>query len=44
MKKSDVNGDGTNEVYKYLKSQKTGLLGLSRVKVGGLLLFFRVRH
>ena len=33
MKKSDVNGDGTNEVYKWLKSQKAGLLGLTRIKV-----------
>jgi len=32
MKKSDVNGDNTNEVYKYLKDQKSGLLGLSRIK------------
>jgi len=32
MKKSDVNGDGTNDVYKYLKSQKAGLLGLTRIK------------
>ena len=33
MKKSDVNGDNTNEVYKYLKEQKAGLLGLTRIKV-----------
>ena len=33
MKKSDVNGDSTNEVFKYLKSQKAGLLGLTRIKV-----------
>ncbi|KAG8729849.1 Glutathione peroxidase 2 [Ceratobasidium sp. 423] len=32
MKKSDVNGDDANEVYKYLKSQKSGLLGLTRIK------------
>ncbi|CAE7148088.1 unnamed protein product [Rhizoctonia solani] len=32
MKKSDVNGDNANEVYKYLKSQKSGLLGLTRIK------------
>jgi len=32
VKKSDVNGDSTNEVYKYLKAQKSGLLGLTRVK------------
>lgn len=33
MKKSDVNGDNANEVYKYLKEQKSGLLGLTRIKV-----------
>ncbi|KZP27321.1 glutathione peroxidase [Athelia psychrophila] len=32
MAKSDVNGDGTNDVFKYLKAQKSGLLGLSRIK------------
>lgn len=32
MKKSDVNGDNTNEVFKYLKSQKSGLLGMTRIK------------
>ncbi|EIN09702.1 glutathione peroxidase [Punctularia strigosozonata HHB-11173 SS5] len=32
MKKSDVNGDNTNEVYKWLKGQKSGLLGLTRIK------------
>jgi len=32
MKKSDVNGDTTNDVYKYLKSQKAGILGLTRIK------------
>jgi len=32
MAKSDVNGDDANEVYKYLKSQKSGLLGLTRIK------------
>ncbi|KAG8697942.1 hypothetical protein FRC09_007550 [Ceratobasidium sp. 395] len=32
MKKSDVNGDDTNEVYKYLKNEKSGLLGLTRIK------------
>lgn len=49
MKKSDVNGDATNElvllawgrndgadsesrVFKYLKSQKAGILGLERIK------------
>jgi len=33
MKKSDVNGDNTNEVYNWLKSQKSGILGLTRIKV-----------
>lgn len=33
MQKSDVNGDNTSEVYKYLKEQKSGLLGLTRIKV-----------
>ena len=33
MKKSDVNGDHTNEVYKWLKNQKAGILGLTRIKV-----------
>ena len=33
MKKSDVNGDSSNEVYKWLKSQKSGILGLTRIKV-----------
>ncbi|KAF9052481.1 glutathione peroxidase [Hymenopellis radicata] len=32
MKKSEVNGDNTNEVYKWLKSQKAGILGLTRIK------------
>ncbi|KAL8290459.1 hypothetical protein RQP46_002717 [Phenoliferia psychrophenolica] len=32
MKKSDVNGDHENEVYKWLKSKKSGLLGMSRIK------------
>ncbi|TDL25712.1 glutathione peroxidase [Rickenella mellea] len=32
MQKSDVNGDDTNEVYQWLKSQKAGLLGLTRIK------------
>ncbi|EPT01420.1 hypothetical protein FOMPIDRAFT_1023307 [Fomitopsis schrenkii] len=31
-KKTDVNGDNTNEVFKWLKSQKAGLLGLTRIK------------
>jgi peroxiredoxin len=38
MKKSDVNGDDANEVYKYLKSQKSGILGLTRIKA--CLIFF----
>ena len=33
MQKSDVNGDNTNPVYKWLKDEKAGLLGLTRVKV-----------
>lgn len=37
MVKSDVNGDNANEVYQYLKSQKSGLLGLSRIKVCSIL-------
>ncbi|KAF8825226.1 hypothetical protein HHX47_DHR7000631 [Lentinula edodes] len=32
MKKSEVNGDNTNEVYQFLKSQKSGILGLTRIK------------
>jgi len=32
MAKSEVNGDNANEVYQYLKAQKSGLLGLSRIK------------
>ncbi|KAJ7104027.1 glutathione peroxidase [Mycena belliarum] len=32
MKKSDVNGDNTNEVYKWLKAEKSGILGLARIK------------
>ncbi|KIK62948.1 hypothetical protein GYMLUDRAFT_41235 [Collybiopsis luxurians FD-317 M1] len=32
MKKSDVNGDKTNEVFKWLKSEKAGILGLTRIK------------
>ncbi|KAI5962973.1 GPX2 [Candida pseudojiufengensis] len=30
--KIDVNGDKADPVYKYLKSQKSGLLGLNRIK------------
>ena len=33
MKKSDVNGDNTNEVYQWLKNEKAGILGLTRIKV-----------
>jgi glutathione peroxidase len=33
MKKSDVNGDKTNEVFKWLKAKKAGILGLARIKV-----------
>lgn len=32
LKKIDVNGDNTDPVYKYLKNQKSGLLGLNRIK------------
>lgn len=32
LKKVEVNGDNTDAVYKYLKSQKSGLLGLTRIK------------
>ncbi|KAG5646941.1 hypothetical protein DXG03_001664 [Asterophora parasitica] len=32
MSKSDVNGDNTNEVYKWLKEKKAGILGLTRIK------------
>ncbi|KAG8861594.1 Glutathione peroxidase 2 [Serendipita sp. 411] len=32
MAKSEVNGDSTNEVYKWLKKEKSGLFGLSRIK------------
>ncbi|KAJ7475974.1 glutathione peroxidase [Mycena latifolia] len=32
MKKSEVNGDNTNEVYKWLKAEKSGILGLARIK------------
>ncbi|KAG8788705.1 hypothetical protein FRC16_001323, partial [Serendipita sp. 398] len=28
----EVNGDSTNEVYKWLKKEKSGLFGLSRIK------------
>ncbi|CEH19454.1 glutathione peroxidase [Ceraceosorus bombacis] len=32
MAKSDVNGANTNEVFKYLKSEKSGLLGTQGIK------------
>lgn len=32
LAKVDVNGDNADPVYKYLKSQKSGLLGLTRIK------------
>lgn len=32
-KKSDVNGDNTNEVFQWLKNQKSGLLELTQIKV-----------
>lgn len=32
LAKVEVNGDNADPVYKYLKSQKSGLMGLSRVK------------
>ncbi|KAG9315002.1 glutathione peroxidase [Chiua virens] len=32
MKKSDVNGENTNPVYKWLKNEKSGILGLTRIK------------
>ncbi|PCH42206.1 glutathione peroxidase [Wolfiporia cocos MD-104 SS10] len=32
MKKSDVNGDNTNAVFKWLKNEKAGLLGMTRIK------------
>lgn len=32
MKKSDVNGDDANEVFKWLKGEKSGFMGLTRVK------------
>lgn len=32
LKKIDVNGDNTDPVYTYLKAQKSGLLGLTRIK------------
>ncbi|KAK4050069.1 Glutathione peroxidase 2 [Microbotryomycetes sp. JL201] len=32
MKKSDVNGDNTNEVFKYLKSHAKGIFGTEMIK------------
>lgn len=32
LKKVEVNGDNADPVYKYLKSQKSGILGLTRIK------------
>lgn len=32
LKKIEVNGDKADPVYKFLKSQKSGLLGLTRIK------------
>ncbi|KAF8656265.1 hypothetical protein AX16_002701 [Volvariella volvacea WC 439] len=32
MKKSEVNGNNTNEVYQWLKSEKAGIMGLTRIK------------
>ncbi|KAJ2455625.1 Glutathione peroxidase 2 [Coemansia sp. RSA 2336] len=32
MEKSDVNGDKENEVYKYIKVAKPGIMGLKRIK------------
>lgn len=32
LSKVDVNGDDASPVYKFLKSQKSGLLGLNRIK------------
>jgi len=41
MKKSDVNGDNTNEVYQWLKNEKSGVLGLTRIKVSFFMYAFR---
>ncbi|ORX91648.1 glutathione peroxidase [Basidiobolus meristosporus CBS 931.73] len=32
MEKSEVNGDHANPVFEYLKNQKSGLMGLKRIK------------
>lgn len=42
MKKSDVNGDNTNEVFGWLKDEKPGLLGMKRVKYVVCLQLFRL--
>ena len=44
MKKSDVNGDDTNPVYRWLKNEKAGLLGLTRIKVNSYCAFWGFRH
>ncbi|PLW38170.1 hypothetical protein PCASD_09472 [Puccinia coronata f. sp. avenae] len=31
-KRCDVNGDDANEVFKFLKNEKAGIMGLSRIK------------
>ena len=33
MAKIEVNGDAEHPVYKFLKSKKSGMLGLKRIKV-----------
>lgn len=32
MNKIEVNGDNVDPVYKFLKEQKSGLLGMTRIK------------
>lgn len=32
MNKIEVNGDNVDPVYKFLKSQRSGLLGMTRIK------------
>lgn len=32
MQKTEVNGDGTNPLWVWLKDQQSGLLGLKRIK------------
>lgn len=36
MKKSNVNGDNVNPVFKWLKNERAGLLGMTRIKVCGV--------